>query len=79
MQLSYETYGSCAKRIDFDVENGVVINVSFVGGCVGNTLALSALVSGMHVAEVIKRLKGIACQGDTSCPDQLARALEQLK
>lgn len=79
MQSSYETYGSCAKRIDFEVENGVVTNVSFVGGCVGNTLALSALVSGMNVAEVIKRLKGIACQGDTSCPDQLARALEQLQ
>lgn len=79
MQLSFETYGSCAKQIDFEVENGVVIKVSFVGGCVGNTQALAALVSGMQVAEVIKRLKGIACQGDTSCPDQLARALEQLR
>jgi uncharacterized protein (TIGR03905 family) len=79
MKMSVETTGSCAKRIDFLVENDVVVNVSFVGGCVGNTQAVAALVTGMQVDEVIRRLKGIACQGNTSCPDQLALALEQMK
>jgi len=77
MRLSYLTSGSCATRIEIEIEDGVIIGTEFVDGCAGNTQAVAALVRGMEVGEAIKRLKGIACQGDTSCPDQLARALEQ--
>jgi uncharacterized protein (TIGR03905 family) len=77
MQLSYETSGSCATRIDIEIEDGVIVGTRFVNGCAGNTEAVAALVRGMAVTEAVQRLKGIACQGDTSCPDQLARALEQ--
>lgn len=77
MQVSYETSGSCATRIDIEIEEGIIVGTRFVNGCAGNTLAVAALVRGMEVEEAIKRLKGIPCQGDTSCPDQLARALEQ--
>ena len=77
MQLSYQTSGSCATRIDIEIEDGIIVGAQFVDGCAGNTQAVAALVRGMSVGEAISRLKGIACQGDTSCPDQLARALEQ--
>ncbi|GFE61134.1 TIGR03905 family TSCPD domain-containing protein [Geobacter sp. AOG2] len=76
MKFSYETVGTCSKRIDIEMEAGILVSADFVGGCSGNTQALTALVKEMPVAEVVRRLKGIACQGDTSCPDQLARALE---
>ena len=77
MRLSYETSGSCASRIEIEIEDGVIVGTEFVDGCAGNTQAVAALVRGMAVSEAISRLKGITCQGDTSCPDQLARALEQ--
>lgn len=77
MLVSYETSGSCATRIEIEIEDGVIVGTEFVNGCAGNTQAVAALVRGMEVEEAIRRLKGIACQGDTSCPDQLARALEQ--
>ncbi|MDD2271764.1 MAG: TIGR03905 family TSCPD domain-containing protein [Desulfuromonadaceae bacterium] len=77
MQLRYETVGSCASRIDIEIEAGFIVSADFIDGCAGNTQAVSALVKGMAVAEAVRRLKGIACQGDTSCPDQLARALEE--
>ena len=76
MLLSYETAGSCATRIDIEIENGVILAADFINGCPGNTQAIAALVRGMAVVEAVKRLRGIACQGETSCPDQLARALE---
>ncbi len=76
MRLSYETSGSCATRIDIEIESGVIVDAAFIDGCAGNTRAVAALVKGMPVAEAVRRLKGIACQGNTSCPDQLARALE---
>lgn len=76
MKFSYETVGTCSKRIDIEVEAGVLVSADFIGGCSGNSQGLAALVKGMPVAEVARRLKGIPCQGDTSCPDQLARALE---
>ncbi len=76
MKFSYKTAGSCATRIDIEIEAGLIVNVNFIEGCAGNTQAVAALVKGMPVAEAVRRLKGIACQGDTSCPDQLARALE---
>jgi uncharacterized protein (TIGR03905 family) len=77
MRFSYETAGSCATRIDIEVEAGIIESVEFIDGCAGNTQAVAALVKGMAVAEAVRRLKGIACQGNTSCPDQLARALER--
>ncbi|WP_026841671.1 TIGR03905 family TSCPD domain-containing protein [Citrifermentans bremense] len=77
MKISYQTSGSCASRIEIEVDNGVIVETTFVDGCAGNTQAVSALVRGMEVSEAIRRLKGIACQGDTSCPDQLAQALEK--
>lgn len=76
MRFSYDTVGSCATQIIIEIEADMILTVDFVNGCAGNTQAVSALVKGMPVAEAVKRLKGIACQGDTSCPDQLARALE---
>lgn len=77
MRISYNTLGTCASRIDIEVENGIIQAAAFVDGCAGNTQAVGALVRGMAVEEAIQRLRGITCQGDTSCPDQLARALEQ--
>ncbi|KAA0895132.1 TIGR03905 family TSCPD domain-containing protein [Oryzomonas rubra] len=76
MKFSYKTDGTCSKRIDIEVEAGVLVSADFIGGCSGNSQGVAALVKEMPVTEVVRRLKGIACQGDTSCPDQLARALE---
>lgn len=76
--ISYNTQGTCSRKIEIDVENGVIVNAAFVGGCSGNTQGVCALVKGMTVEEAIKRLRGIHCgPRPTSCPDQLARALEQ--
>ena len=77
MQIRYTTSGSCASRIDIEIEDGVIVGTEFVDGCPGNTAAVAALVRGMPVAEAVRRLKGITCQGESSCPDQLARALEE--
>ncbi len=75
---SYKTSGVCSRRIDFDVEDGLVRNVQFDGGCNGNTQGVSRLIEGMEINEAIRRLRGINCNGrGTSCPDQLSRALEQ--
>ena len=77
MEISYKTKGVCSRLINIDVENGIVKKVKFDGGCNGNTKGISALVEGMPVDEVIKRLEGIKCGfRDTSCPDQLAKALK---
>ncbi|KOF55673.1 MULTISPECIES: TIGR03905 family TSCPD domain-containing protein [Clostridium] len=76
----YKTHGTCSSEIHFDILDNKVTNLTFVGGCAGNTLGLSKLVEGMPVDEVIKRLKGVDCKGKgTSCPDQLAKALEEAK
>ena len=77
MRVSYATSGSCATRIDIDIEDGIIREAAFINGCPGNTTAVAALVAGMPVVEAVRRLRGIVCQGDTSCPDQLARALEE--
>nr|WP_092074299.1 TIGR03905 family TSCPD domain-containing protein [Dendrosporobacter quercicolus]NSL49203.1 TIGR03905 family TSCPD domain-containing protein [Dendrosporobacter quercicolus DSM 1736]SDM87540.1 uncharacterized protein TIGR03905 [Dendrosporobacter quercicolus] len=75
----YNTRGVCSKGISVEIENDIVKSVKFDRGCPGNLMAISKLVEGMPVSEVIKRLKGITCSGKpTSCPDQLARALEEL-
>lgn len=76
--MRYVTKGVCSREINFDVVDGKVCNVSYLGGCNGNTQGVAALVEGMKVEEAIKRLKGIKCGAKgTSCPDQLAKALEQ--
>lgn len=79
--ITYSTKGTCSRAIDIDVnENGIIEKVSFTGGCSGNTQGVSALVKGMHVDEAISRLSGIKCgPRSTSCPDQLARALQEYK
>ena len=79
MQYEYKTKGTCSQRIFFDVEEGKVKNVQFVGGCNGNLKGIAALVEGMDVADVISRVEGIRCgMKATSCPDQLAKALKEV-
>lgn len=80
MKISYTTQGTCSKLIEAEVENGVLREVRFTGGCHGNLQGISALVKGMPVDEVISRLEGICCGSrSTSCPDQLCKALRTLK
>ncbi len=76
--MRYATQGTCSRFIDFDLEDGIVKNVVFTGGCNGNLKGIAALVEGMDANEAIKRLSGITCGfKPTSCPDQLAKALEE--
>ena len=74
---TYETQGVCSQAIQYEVENGVLTACRFLGGCPGNTQGVAKLVVGRKVEEVISLLKGIQCRNGTSCPDQLAQALEQ--
>ena len=76
MIYSYIPQGVCAREIHFEVEDGIILSVNFIGGCLGNLTAISKLVQGMPVEEVIRKLRGNLCQNETSCADQLARALE---
>lgn len=79
MKLSYKTKGVCSRSILVEVEDGIVKNVRFEGGCNGNTQGISALVTGMRVEDVITRLENIKCGfKNTSCPAQLAEALRQI-
>ncbi len=72
----YITKGVCSRKIDFDIEDGKIRNVSFLGGCNGNTQGICKLVEGMEAKDVVKKLKGLNCNGrGTSCPDQLAIAI----
>ena len=76
--MRYKTSGTCSSAIDFEVEDGIVKEVKFIGGCSGNTQGVAALVKGMPVDDVISRLEGIKCGFKaTSCPDQLAKALKE--
>ena len=80
MKYSYRTSGTCSSQIDLEVEDGILKEVQFIGGCNGNLKGISALVKGMKVEEVISRLEGIRCgYKPTSCPDQLCQALKTLK
>lgn len=75
--ISYIPRGVCSRKIDVDIEDGIIRSVAYTGGCHGNTQGISALVVGMRVEDVIARLEGIRCGGKpTSCPDQLANALK---
>ena len=77
--VSYKTQGVCSRGIEFDIVDGIVHNVVFIGGCKGNTQGVAALVIGMKVEDAISKIKGIKCGFKaTSCPDQLASALEEM-
>ncbi len=78
--ISYNTTGVCSTQIDFKINNETVKDVKFFNGCPGNLEGIEKLVDGLHIDDVIKKLKGIACGSKkSSCPDQLARALEEYK
>ena len=78
MQYEYKTKGTCSRSILFDIEDGKVKNVQFIGGCNGNLKGIGALVEGMNVQDVISRVEGIQCgMKSTSCTDQLAQALKE--
>ncbi|MBE5866838.1 MAG: TIGR03905 family TSCPD domain-containing protein [Lachnospiraceae bacterium] len=77
--MRYQTKGTCSSAIDIEIVDGVIESVKFTGGCNGNLQGISALVKGKTPEEVIKSLKGIRCgMKNTSCPDQLAQALESM-
>ena len=78
MKYSYTPQGVCSRKITFDVEEGIVKNVEFTGGCAGNTQGLARLCEGRRVEELVSILEGIKCGfKNTSCPDQLAKAVKQ--
>lgn len=79
--LTYKTHGTCSQFIDVSVDdNDIIQEIKFVGGCMGNTQGVARLVKGRKIDEVISIIKGIDCHGKgTSCPDQLALALEKIK
>lgn len=78
--IIYKTNSVCSRSIEIDVENDIITNVKFIGGCAGNTQGVSSLIRGMNVDEAISRLEGIRCGfKSTSCPDQLAKALKANK
>lgn len=78
MKYTYKTKGTCSREITFELQDGIVKNVSFFGGCNGNLQGISKLVEGEKAEDVIKRLEGIKCGfKQTSCPDQLAAALKE--
>lgn len=78
MTYTYKTHGTCARQIDLELEGNVIKKVNFVSGCNGNSQGIAKLVEGMTVEDVKTKLTGISCEGkSTSCPDQLAKAVEE--
>ncbi len=76
----YKTKGTCSREIHYSVKDGVVESIEVIGGCNGNLKGICRLITGMPVEQVIKEFKGVDCGGrGTSCPDQIAQALEQAK
>lgn len=73
----YKTHGTCSRIIEYDIVDGILKNVRFIGGCSGNLQGIAKLVEGRKVDEVITLLSGINCRNGTSCPDQLATALKK--
>ncbi len=71
----YKMKGTCARQIQLEITDGIITACSFSGGCSGNSQGLSRMVIGQNAMEVSQRLMNIACQGNTSCPDQLAKAI----
>lgn len=80
MEYRYQPRGTCSREMIIEIEGDKIKKVTIVGGCAGNTKGISTLVEGMTIQEVISKLKGIPCGiRGTSCPDQLARALEEIQ
>lgn len=78
--MQYKPQGVCSSMIDIELDGDIISSVVFTGGCNGNTQGVSSLIKGMQIDDAISRLKGIKCGfRNTSCPDQLACALEQMK
>lgn len=76
---NYRTKGTCSSNIEIEVEDGIIKDIAFWGGCNGNLQGISRLVKGMPVDEVIKKLEGVRCgMRPTSCPDQLCKALHEM-
>lgn len=79
MKFTYITSGVCSRSIDIEVEDGILVDVSYTGGCNGNLKGISNLVKGMKVEDVIEKLENIKCGWkNTSCPAQLAEALKKI-
>ncbi len=77
--MVYKTRGTCSREIHIEVENDIVKNVEFIGGCNGNAQGIARLIKGMNIYDVIAKTEGIDCGGrGTSCPDQLAKALKMI-
>lgn len=78
MNIRYQTSGTCSRQINVEIEDNIVKSVEYIGGCNGNLKGIASLVKGMHIEDVIERLKGIKCDDKkTSCPDQLVQCLER--
>ena len=75
----YRTKGTCSQGIEIEMDGRTIKSVHFIGGCTGNTQGVSRLIEGMKIDDVIAKCKGIQCRAGTSCPDQLATALEEMK
>ncbi len=76
---TYRTKGTCSSQILIEMNGDIIEKVQFVGGCTGNTQGVARLAEGRRIDDVIDLLKGIQCRGGTSCPDQLSRALSEIK
>ena len=80
MKYIYKTQGTCSSHIELEIENNIITDIAFWGGCNGNLQGIASLVKGMTIDDVIAKLKGIECgRKGTSCPDQIAIALEKIK
>jgi len=75
--LHYKTSGTCSRAISLEIENDIITACAFDGGCRGNTQGLAKMVLGQNAKDVMERLQGIECRGNTSCPDQLSRAIRK--
>ena len=76
---TYKTHGTCSQAIEVEMDGDIIRSVKFIGGCAGNTQGVARLAAGRKIDEVIDLVKGIQCRNGTSCPDQLARALEEIR
>ena len=74
--FEYKPHGVCSSKIEYDYEDGKVYNVRFTNGCRGNTQGVARLAEGMEAEEIVRRTKGIICRNNTSCPNELAKAIE---
>ena len=75
--MHYKTHGTCSSEIELEIQDGIITHCKFIGGCKGNTQGLAKMVIGCKADEVAEKLAGIPCRGNTSCPDQLSRAIRE--